>query len=851
MAKDVGVNVKFKVIEDISKTIKEMSSNLKKTADKLSGSFDKAENKAKGFNNQLGNTRKSTDRLSSSFKSSIRNIVGFIGAFAGFRAIQAAISSFAEFEKATIEVATILPKAQANVKELQKTISDLSLEFGKSKVEQARAFYQTISAGFVDAAEAAKVLKTANLLAIGGLTDTRTAVSGLTAILKAYNLTADESGRISDILFTTVKDARTTVGELASEINKVTPFAAQLGISFEEVAAALGAATLNGTDTATAATQLRQIFASLIKPTKQATDTATQLGFQFSAAAIKAKGLSGFLTSLQKSLGGNEEAAAKLFGNIRALSGVLSITANGAQDFNRILEDNLNSLGATADAANKVKESLDFKLSKLSAEFTDLVNNLTETFLPTIRTSISLLSGLANAIKGVIGEANKLDKIGTLELALGKELKILNELKKLRDEENQDLTKKGFLLQSHNGLIKVVENTLGAELKQQEFIVGSIQRRLLKIREVNAEEQRNTELLKKKPPVIIPTIDPTSIEAIKSEFKVRFSVFLKGEFKDAFSGIGSLIRRSIGKLDLGKQLNLVSNIAKSMLQGSKAFVKSVVKSAGVIATAIVGPLGGMIADAINGMIDFFGRAPEEFRKLIIETFKGIPELLANIFINIINFEEIMAKALEAFIEQLPEFTERVTQAFIRKFTDPLFTTRLATGITIAFIKSMPKIVKGMIDGFKEGIVNAFEAIVGDFSNATQAFSDAVDFFKDVISSIKDVGGGLGGIAKGGIIGGILGGPLGGFIGGVAGGLGFQQGGEIPNKPRFKNDGFGPAFLNAGENIVDTETNDRLKGFLEREEAGTGQPLTINISVSEQNLAKVLTNINRQGFRTVA
>lgn len=78
--------------------------------------------------------------------------------------------------------------------------------------------------------------------------------------------------------------------------------------------------------------------------------------------------------------------------------------------------------------------------------------------------------------------------------------------------------------------------------------------------------------------------------------------------------------------------------------------------------------------------------------------------------------------------------------------------------------------------------------------------------------------------------------------------GLATGGAVP--PGFPNDSF-PSFLSSGENVIDRDLNNRLESFLSRQDrsGGTAQPVKVVLQVGEKQLADVLLNINRQGFRT--
>jgi hypothetical protein len=63
---------------------------------------------------------------------------------------------------------------------------------------------------------------------------------------------------------------------------------------------------------------------------------------------------------------------------------------------------------------------------------------------------------------------------------------------------------------------------------------------------------------------------------------------------------------------------------------------------------------------------------------------------------------------------------------------------------------------------------------------------------------------------------------------------------------YPNDSF-PAKLTSGEAILPTDTVAKLESFLANG-GGAGQNVTVNLVVGEEQLAKVMLNLNRQGFR---
>lgn len=336
----------------------------------------------------LGNVTKAAAGLAA-------GLLGGVGIVASLKSASAQAS---EFGGKMAEVATLLDDT-SGIDGLTASARALAREFGTAPTEQAQALYDIISAGASDAAAATDLLTAANKLAQGGVTDVKTAADGLTSILNAYGLEADESSRISDGLFAAMRAGKTTVGELSANLGQVTPIAAQAGVSFEEIAAATATLTKGGVSTSQAVTQLRGIISSVIKPSGEAAKVAEQLGLQFDVQALQAQGLSGFLQQVADKTGGNTEQMAVLFGQVEALGGALSLTGTQADDFSEVLDSVTNSAGETDKAVAKIADSDQDKFEDLSAAFSDLAVTAGDL-------ANRVLVPLATALKGLVDDAN-------------------------------------------------------------------------------------------------------------------------------------------------------------------------------------------------------------------------------------------------------------------------------------------------------------------------------------------------------------------------------------------------------------------------------------------------------------
>ena len=197
----------------------------------------------------------------------------------------------ADFDGAMREVNTMMLLNQEEFQALSADVRELSADMGVNAVDSAKALYQTISAG-IPKENAIDFLKVATKAAIGGLTDTATAVDGLSTVINAYGMDASDAEKVADIMFTTISGGKTTFEELSASLYNVLPLASAVGWEFEEVSAALAAMTQKGIPTAQATTQLRQVMVSLLKPTGDAIELIDKYGIELydeTVASQKAK----------------------------------------------------------------------------------------------------------------------------------------------------------------------------------------------------------------------------------------------------------------------------------------------------------------------------------------------------------------------------------------------------------------------------------------------------------------------------------------------------------------------------------------------------------------------------------
>ena len=129
-----------------------------------------------------------------------------------------AVKTFVEFDTGMREVFTLMPELSAEAREaMEEDVKALSEQIAVLPEEVIPALYQAISAG-VPQDTVFSFLEIAGKAAIGGVTSLETAVDGLTTVTNAYGSEVISVTEVADIMFTTVKEGKTTFDELSARL---------------------------------------------------------------------------------------------------------------------------------------------------------------------------------------------------------------------------------------------------------------------------------------------------------------------------------------------------------------------------------------------------------------------------------------------------------------------------------------------------------------------------------------------------------------------------------------------------------------------------------------------------------
>ena len=330
--------------------------------------------------------------LGAAMQSALLPLLGITTAVAAFtkvfQVLQAQDFASAKVKTLGVDVDTLQPKLKSLSNELSGQASSLQL---------LEASYDVASAGFSKTAELTDVLTASQLGATGGFSDLGTVADATTSVLNAYGLSSEKAAKIVDGFVQTQNDGKIIVEQYAQQIGRLAPVAAGAGVGIDELNAAISSVTATGVPVESTFAGLRMVIASIQKPSAEAAKAAEKLGVDFSATALKTKGLGGVLSELIEKGGASEEMLAKFFRSVEARTAVLPLLNDELVSFNKNLENQANAQDVAAKAAFTASNTIQGQLTRLGSAFTNLTAEGSE-FGILIRESLKIAAVTVEAL---------------------------------------------------------------------------------------------------------------------------------------------------------------------------------------------------------------------------------------------------------------------------------------------------------------------------------------------------------------------------------------------------------------------------------------------------------------------
>jgi len=342
-------------------------------------------------------------------KARFTQLLGVAGLFAIIRGLknagEAAVRMAIDFEASMAKIEGLVGESSDQVAVWSEQLKDLAHETGKPLNELADGLYFVASAG-LETSQVMDVMEVSAKASAAGLGQTSTIADAATSAMNAYrdsNLTAGEA---VNVLIGAVREGKAEPEELASSIGRVIPIASELGVSFDQVGAAIGSMSLLGLDAAESTTALRGILSALIKPTHEGAVELERLGLSYGQLRqqVREQGLLPTLLDLSEAFGDNEESASKVFGNVRALTGVLNLVGDNAEQVEQVFANMTDTSGLLDEAFDTVSETAGFKLNRTMSDLKTMGVEVGSELLPRIAEAFEALLPVLDELLPALGE---------------------------------------------------------------------------------------------------------------------------------------------------------------------------------------------------------------------------------------------------------------------------------------------------------------------------------------------------------------------------------------------------------------------------------------------------------------
>ena len=446
------------------------------------------------------------------------------------RAISSTIKSMREVEYAMAEIKAVSDWTAESYKNLEKRLVSLAVKFGEQAVEVVKGAKLWVQQG-KSMAETAKLTETALYGVILTGQSTETVVENLTAAMKIYDVSIEDSISIVDKWINVSRRHAITTADLANGLKRVGPIAKEFGVDLDEINGYLTAMVAVTRRTGTEiGTVLRTVFARIVSQGGRALQTLAKIpiyldesGKATFEASSRYRDMSDVFDELSYKWDSLSDAQKKhiavQMAGVRRSAEFLALMQNYAEALDA-RRDSLVAAGTAEKRAQEITTTLHREIARLNAtlqEFGDILaqrgmleplknwtaalqrlieqaENLASLDVHAIESVLAIIGGGGAALAGMmfghpvagVVAAAIIAIVQALDVYGAKVRETREELERLRQEEKKTIDAQIAKLESFSGLV----NMYGSALKYSKDYSSAqreLEKTLLAISDVNPE----------------------------------------------------------------------------------------------------------------------------------------------------------------------------------------------------------------------------------------------------------------------------------------------------------------------------------------------------------------------------
>lgn len=350
------------------------------------------------------------------------------------RTVKKMVSAAVEVESAMNQIQIVTGASDSQMESFLTRSIALAKELGQSVTDVASSIETFARLGY-GMNESAGLAKYANIMANVGNTDVDTATTGITSIIKGYEMDASDAEHVSDVLVKVGQEYAISAEELMAAFQRGGAALHASGTDFEKSAALFAATNASLQNAETTGTMWKTVSARI----RGATTELEEMGEETDGLA---QGLSKYREEIM-SLSGvdimkdentykdmydifvqlaevwdnmedvSQSRVAEILGGTRNTSGIMSTITN-IKDAIGAYSSAMDSAGAATEANNLYMDTTKAKVGELKAAFQELSSDFISSNVT--KGAVDALKGIVEAIDAVV---NSVGSLGTILAGLG------------------------------------------------------------------------------------------------------------------------------------------------------------------------------------------------------------------------------------------------------------------------------------------------------------------------------------------------------------------------------------------------------------------------------------------------
>lgn len=350
------------------------------------------------------------------------------------RTVKKMVSAAVEVESAMNQIQIVTGASDSQMESFLTRSIALAKELGQSVTDVASSIETFARLGY-GMNESAGLAKYANIMANVGNTDVDTATTGITSIIKGYEMDASDAEHVSDVLVKVGQEYAISAEELMTAFQRGGAALHASGTDFEKSAALFAATNASLQNAETTGTMWKTVSARI----RGATTELEEMGEETDGLA---QGLSKYREEIMALSGVDimkdentykdmydifvqlaevwdnmedvsQSRVAEILGGTRNTSGIMSTITN-IKDAIGAYSSAMDSAGTATEANNLYMDTTKAKIGELKAAFQELSSDFISSDLT--KGAVDALKGIVEAIDAIIDSVGSL---GTILAGLG------------------------------------------------------------------------------------------------------------------------------------------------------------------------------------------------------------------------------------------------------------------------------------------------------------------------------------------------------------------------------------------------------------------------------------------------